>query len=282
MKYCTKCGCACEDEYTFCPDCGNKLTEKTVQTVAEPIPTVEQNVQPAPCDVSADVAAANIAIASVLAAPAEEEKVAEVAAEAAVVEATVEAASAEEEKVAEATTEAAVEAAPVEAEKVAEVAAEAAVVEAAAETTPAEEKVVEAAVVEATATEEYVYEEPKIPEGGKGRGLAGVSFAFGLLSLLFFWVPGFNVVFFILSILGIIFANAAKKHYRYGIAIAGKVLSIFALVFNILLTLIFVLAIIFGFFYISSFSAYVAGLGNGAFNLIKTVGDFLGSIFLVK
>ena len=253
MKYCTKCGTACEDVYAFCPSCGSELKEEA--------PAAEQTAKTAPVEVSANVAAANAAIASTLAgaAPAEEKAVVteevkpEVAAPVAAVAAATVAAAA---PVAEATP--VVESAPAEVAPVAEAAAVAA------------------------ATPTYVYEADKIPEGGKGRGLAGVSFAFGLLSLLFFWVPGFNIVFFILSILGIIFANAARKHYNYGLAIAGKVLSIFALVFNIILILIFAAAIIFGFFYISSLTSYLAGLGSQATDIVKTAGDFLSSILLVK
>lgn len=249
MKYCTKCGTPCEDGFTFCPKCGNEMA-----SIVEPAP-VEEPAATAPCEVSANVAAANAAIASVLApkAPVEEP----------VEQPVQEETTCEVEQPAEETTV---------------VATEVVAAEVLAKETVSEEENDEPEDDQTG----YVFVEDKIPEGGKGRGLAGVAFAFGLMSLLFFWIPGVNIVMFILSILGIILSSAAMKHYKYGLAIAGKVLSIFALVFNLILVAIFAIAVISGFSYFKGVADTFTLYSTQATGLIDTVGKFLSDVFLVK
>ena len=58
----------------------------------------------------------------------------------------------------------------------------------------------------------------------------------GILSLVLFWVPYFNIVIFILSILGVVFGAKGMKDNAtgsgHGLAVAGLVLSIIGLVFS--------------------------------------------------
>ncbi len=131
-------------------------------------------------------------------------------------------------------------------------------------------------------TDPYATYYQPMPADGKGKCTAGVSLAFGLLSLLFFWVPGLNILMFVLSILGIILADAAMKHYKYGAAIAGKTFSIFALVFNLILVGIFVLGVVLGYCKFEGFAAVYQSASTQATSLINSVGKFLGSVFLVK
>lgn len=135
---------------------------------------------------------------------------------------------------------------------------------------------------EAPAEDPYaVYYQP-MPENGKGKCTAGVSLAFGIISLLFFWVPGLNILTFVLSILGIIISSAAMKHYKYGAAIAGKTFSIIALVFNLILVGLFALGVALAYCKFEGFAEGFQALSTHATSLIDGVGKFLGSVFLVK
>ncbi len=154
-----------------------------------------------------------------------------------------------------------------------------------AEETP--EEVAESDAVAETA-DDYDPNDPNayylkpMPEYGKGKCTAGFSLALGLISLLFFWIPGVNVVMFVFSILGIIISSAALKNYRYGAALAGKALSIFALIFNIILVGIFAIAVATKYCTFEGFAAAWKLYSTQATGLIENVGKFLSSLLIAK
>ncbi len=253
MKYCGNCGETCKDEYEFCPNCGAVIPV----IVAEPV--VEQPIE------------------EVVAEPVVEQPIEEVVAEPVV-----------EQPKEEVVTELVVEqpkeevvAEPVVEQPIEEVAAEPVVEQ------PKEEVAVVVAEKEADPKNNNISKKDEkyfrpVPPEGKGKCTAGLSLGFGLISLLFFWIPGVNVVVFVLSIFGIIFGGAATRHYRYGAAIAGKTLSIFALIFNIILVGIFVAAVYTGNITFEGFLPVLEKYLTFTTSLIKEVGNFLASFLLVQ
>ena len=203
MKICAICGKESGDDYMFCPACGAKL-----EAVAEVAEAVEE------------------------AAPEVVEEAAEEAA--AVEEATPEAA---EEVAEEATVEAVEEAA----EEVTE--------EAAPEAAEVVEEIVEEAVVPSMAPvpeepcwkpveevkEEVKPEEtPKADHTIKGRIFGIIGFIVSLQAIVNCLIPVCNIAAVAESIVGIVFAGISKKNTQLGVARAGKILSIIALVFSVL------------------------------------------------
>jgi len=71
------------------------------------------------------------------------------------------------------------------------------------------------------------------PPNQEGKGAAIASLVLGIIALVSFWYPIVNIASLILSIVGLVLAiSARKKGFVGGMATAGLVLSIIALVLS--------------------------------------------------
>ncbi|WP_432476472.1 hypothetical protein [Nocardioides sp. GXQ0305] len=87
---------------------------------------------------------------------------------------------------------------------------------------------------------------PVPPKGSNGLAIAG--FVLGLLGLLTSWIPFLNVVGIILGVLGVVLAGvglakSSKVNAGKGLAIAGIVLGALAVIFAVLINVVFVSAV---------------------------------------
>ncbi len=90
---------------------------------------------------------------------------------------------------------------------------------------------------------------PSTPEQPKGsNGLATAGFVLALLGLLGCWIPVLNILAMVLAVVGVVLAavglaKSKKAGAGKGLAIAGLVMGVLALIFAVLINAVFVSAV---------------------------------------
>ncbi len=234
MRYCSNCGSLNDTDAKFCAKCGKQLG---VDIVPEPEAKIEEVVAEA-ADEAPEVLETPAETAETAAESIEEsaEEVADAVAEAS--EETVEAA--EEVIDTPAAEETPCCAAEVQPEIQPEVQPE--------EQPEIQPVPVAEPVCEVTAAPD----EPKLAKGQKydrpvkGRAFGVIGFILGLDSLIWCWVPVYNLGSFICSIIALIFTGISRKNTSFKLARVGRVFSIIALIASIVSIILFTGLFIFG------------------------------------